>query len=204
MEIKKYKVNGKKVFIVDDVLEHHDILTIYRNALNLPFKYSQVSDDLSHIPNTRFAFHMSEEYHEDFIPLWEAQHKILKKLKLFDKLSTADVYVNLSDCMTPTLPHTDRPKGCWTMLYYANSDWDIKYSGATNFIHNDEIVLSCAPKPGRFAVFQADILHQALPPTFYSPYKRVTIPFKMDIMDITEVIEEQEAKVEKTTSNTCW
>jgi len=186
MEIKKIKINAgtkkRKIYIIDNILSYNEIKSIYTSALESPFGFMQKSDGHNLIENTRFAYHITpEDSATRFKKLFRAQEKILKKLKI-KNMRPADVYINIADAMTPTLPHTDRPEGCWTLLYYANFEWDFKWGGQTNFYNTTtgEIEIACVPKPGRFALFQADILHQATPPTFYCPYKRLTIPFKMD------------------------
>lgn len=205
MEIQKFKIDGKKVFVLDGIFSYQQVHEIYGIAKGLNYRFSQLSDDHSHIQNMRPAYHLIPEDNEKFHTLYDGHYKALKKLKLHKKLDIAEVYVNIADAMTVTLPHSDRPSGCWTALYYANPEWDIKYSGATNFINKKgEIALSCVPKPGRFAIFEADILHQALPPTFYCPFKRITIPFKMDPIMVQNEHIEQGGEGDPEYTNSCW
>jgi len=219
MEIQKFKVNGKKVYVIDNLLNHNKIRNIYSTAKKMPFTFTQMSDkETVTIDNTRWAYHLnlnSPEERARFRHLFKAHEKITKAFKFMREQLIAEIYINIADAMTITLPHTDRPKGCWTLLYYANFEWDIKWGGQTNFINEftGEIELACIPKPGRFALFQSDILHQATPPNFYAPYKRITIPFKMDPVNIenNELIDqilERENNGNNNpiagTINTCW
>jgi hypothetical protein len=217
MEIQKFKVNGKKVFVIDNILNHNKIRRIYTTAKNMPFTFTQRSDrENLEINNTRWAYHLDLEdsiEYQRFAFLFEAYNKIVEKKKILKRMKISEIYINIADAMTVTLPHTDRPAGCWTLLYYANHEWDIKWGGQTNFINEftGEIELACIPKPGRFALFEADILHQATPPVYYSPYKRVTIPFKLDPTVNPEEILESIQKENNGNSNpivgntnSCW
>jgi hypothetical protein len=173
-----------------------------------------MSEPLADITNTRLAHHLEGEENPVKDILIGALKRITKKVKLKDEMHPSEIYVNIADAMTTTLPHTDRPPGCWTLLYYPNLEWDIKWGGQTNFIDPEtmDIMAAVIPKPGRFILFQADILHQATPPTFYAPFKRLTIAMKLDPFEgLTEeemalsnkTIQEYKEK-EYVTSNTCW
>lgn len=204
MEIKKIKLPKKlgKAYIIDDVLDYGTIRYVFNNISGMRYTFTQMSEPHSNIMNTRLAVHVDPDT-EIYELLCDTSHKILKKFKMHKDFEISEMYVNMSDAMTTTLPHTDRPKGCWTLLYYPNYEWDIKWGGQTNFILDSEIVASVIPKPGRFILFEANLLHQATPPTFYSPYKRFTIAYKLDPVQILP----EEIPVEKeeyVTTNSCW
>jgi hypothetical protein len=214
MEIKKIKLPKGKAYIIDNLLSYSDIRFIYSSVLQGPYTFTQMSEPLSNIQNTRLAHHLEMEDNPVNDMLEKALRKILKKTKVKTELIASEIYVNIADAMTTTLPHTDRPAGCWTLLYYPNLEWDIKWGGQTNFIDSEtmEIMAAVIPKPGRFILFQADILHQATPPTFFAPAKRLTIAMKLDPFE--SLTEEEMALSEKTirkyeekeygTTNTCW
>lgn len=209
MEIKKINLPKKvgKAYIIDDVFEYHDIRNIYSAVLNERYTFTQMSEPFSNVKNTRLAVHL--EPGEGVEPLLaKTAFKILKKFKMHKDFQISEMYVNMADAMTVTLPHTDRPEGCWTLLYFPNYEWDIKYGGQTNFIDADmEIVGAVIPRPGRFILFKANILHQATPPTFYCPFKRFTIAFKLDPIfeQDPEGLEQSEPEGEKyVTTNSCW
>jgi len=217
MEITKLKINGRKLYIIDNVLNHNKIHDIYAACVSSEYTMKQLSDGLHHVPNLRMSHHIETADEIDYIfkDLFKAQKKILKYFNLWKKVETADVYINMADALTTMLPHADRPEGNWTLLYYANKNWDKTYSGATNFFneHDDEIAFSCLPKPGRFVLFPADILHQALPPTHFCPYKRFTIAFKMDTLPKLKPKEKSDYNCEEFetetrevihATNTCW
>lgn len=200
-----------KAFILDNVLDYGAIRNIYNELTAIPYTFSQKSEQHSLIPNTRLAHHIEPDTEFSDV-LVSAVDKIIKKVRKKDKLALPDdmqiseIYANTADAMSTMLPHTDRPKGCWTLLYFANYEWDIKWGGQTNFIDGSatEILGSVIPKPGRFVLFEADIVHEATPPTFYAPYRRFTIAFKMDILDIAEEPAANIVKEEYVTTNSCW
>ncbi len=203
MEIKTIKLrtdtNKSKAYIIDSVFSYEEIYALYGLLLEGPFEYSQISDGQSDIKNARMSMHL-EEADNPLINLFKSKMDLIMEKLDLGKFQIAEMYVNISDAMSITLPHTDRPKDCWTILYYPNYDWDIKYGGQTNFIDdNQEIIASCIPKPGRFLVFRSDMLHQATPPTFFSPFKRLTLATKLEPQEI-----EKTKEVKHVATNTYW
>jgi hypothetical protein len=211
MEIKKIKLpKGKgKAYIIDNYFSYFDTRFIYSSVLQGPYTFTQMSEPLADITNTRLAHHIEDEDNPVNPLLRKAVDDIVKEILPKKELAPSEIYVNIADAMTTTLPHTDRPPECWTLLYYPNLEWDIKWGGQTNFIDHEtmDIMAAVIPKPGRFILFQADILHQATPPTFYAPFKRLTIAMKLDPYEMlpegdytNETIEGKEY----VTTNSCW
>jgi len=211
MTVKKVKLPKEigKAYVIDGALSYGEIRSIYSGSLAGEYTFTQQSEGLSNIANTRLARHIGNgdsELGEHFaILLDRVMNKFKEEHKFDTALMASEIYINMSDAMTTTLPHTDRPKGCWTLLYYANYEWDIKYGGQTNFLDdNMEILAAVIPKPGRFILFEANILHQATPPTFYCPFKRLTIASKLDPIEDFPENEYNEIKDEYVATNTCW
>ena len=68
-----------------------------------------------------------------------------------------------------------------TVLVYANTEWDHNEGGETLFYNEDkEVVQAIVPKPGRVAIFPANILHSARPPLPYVTKPRYTIAYKYE------------------------
>jgi len=207
-------------WIIDSALKYERIRFIYNEIQAGPFMFQQMSEPHSSIPNTRMSMHLDPDWDvtsflEDFagrilkaVRKTEPKGSIVRK-NIKEGFVVSEMYVNIADAMSVMLPHCDRPQGHMTLLYYPCIEWDIKYGGATNFLHDGEIVASVIPKPGRFILFDADIEHQATPPNFYCPHKRYTIAFKMDPSSkfqepqelLDETIEQGSKCVE---TNTCW
>lgn len=68
-----------------------------------------------------------------------------------------------------------------TVLVYVNSEWDHNEGGETLFYNEDkEVVQAVVPKPGRVAIFPANILHSARPPLPYVTKPRYTVAYKYE------------------------
>ncbi len=98
------------------------------------------------------------------------------------RLAISRMYVNAytyGDCPTIHVDH-DGP-GHYTVLYYANEEWQARWSGETVFYTPDcsEIVKAVLPKPGRIAVFDARVPHVAREPNRLAPVVRYTIAMKL-------------------------
>ena len=92
------------------------------------------------------------------------------------------MYVNAytyGDC--PTIHVDSEQPGHFTVLYYANEEWDARWSGETVFYSPacDEIVKAVLPRPGRIAVFDARVPHVAREPNRIAPVVRYTIAIKL-------------------------
>jgi len=86
---------------------------------------------------------------------------------------------NYGDCPTIHKDHADA--GYYTVLYYANEDWDANWSGETVFYNDsrNEIVKSVFPRPGRIIAFDSRIPHVAREPNRICPVVRYTIAIKL-------------------------
>ena len=92
------------------------------------------------------------------------------------------MYVNAytyGDC--PTIHVDSHEPGHYTVLYYANEEWDTRWSGETVFYTpaRDEIVKAVVPRPGRIAVFDGRVPHVAREPNRIAPVVRYTIAIKL-------------------------
>lgn len=103
-------------------------------------------------------------------------------------LPSLNMQVNVSDPSTVDKSHEDFSNGLkgYTILYFANKKWDIDYGGETLFYNNDkEIISAIKPNPGRFVIFDGNLLHSARPPQRHCSYNRYTIAvkFRTDLLD---------------------
>lgn len=92
------------------------------------------------------------------------------------------MYVNAygyGDC--PTVHVDNAAEGHFTVLYYANHEWNYNWSGETVFYNEakDEIIRAVYPRPGRIVVFDARIPHVAREPNRICPVVRYTIAIKL-------------------------
>ena len=96
------------------------------------------------------------------------------------------MYVNAysyGDC--PTIHVDNLEAGHFTVLYYANYEWDANWSGETVFYNDtrDEIIRAVYPKPGRIVSFDSRIPHVAREPNRICPVIRYTIAMKLYLKD---------------------
>ena len=94
----------------------------------------------------------------------------------------ARMYVNAytyGDC--PTIHVDHEAPGNFTVLYYANEEWQAEWSGETVFYAPDrsEIVKAVLPWPGRIAVFDGRVPHVAREPNRIAPVVRYTVAMKL-------------------------
>ena len=82
---------------------------------------------------------------------------------------------------SPTSHYDGKYETDTTVLVYANTSWDHNEGGETLFYNEDkEVVQAIVPKPGRVAIFPANILHSARPPLPYVTKPRYTIAYKYE------------------------
>lgn len=71
--------------------------------------------------------------------------------------------------------HTDGGDNEYTLLYYANLNFDLNEDGETKFLSENNTLTSVLPIPGRIVVFPANYKHTASP---YRTKHRFTVAFK--------------------------
>jgi SM-20-related protein len=104
--------------------------------------------------------------------------ELTRQLWASTHVELARVHSNLHLYGDMQFPHTDEPGGV-TALYYANPEWDENWLAETIFYdENREPTYAVAPKPGRLAVFDADILHRAGVPSRQCYVSRISVAFK--------------------------
>jgi len=86
---------------------------------------------------------------------------------------------NFGDC--PTVHQDNSSEGHFTVLYYANHEWNYNWSGETVFYNEarDEIIRAVYPRPGRIVAFDSRIPHVAREPNRICPVVRYTIAMKL-------------------------
>ena len=104
------------------------------------------------------------------------------------KIKILDAYINLSNTLDSDLAHVDnnsfpQTNTAYTLLLYANLEWDINWGGETLFYDKkwEEIVTAIKPKPGRIVLFDSTLYHSARPPQSHCPHNRYTIVLNLII-----------------------
>lgn len=83
------------------------------------------------------------------------------------------------DTLSPDSP----PGKFFTFLYYANSKWDIEWGGHTMMILPGMQVFSRYPEPNSAILFDSTFPHCGLEPTVWNPGMRVTIAYKLELLE---------------------
>lgn len=86
---------------------------------------------------------------------------------------------NFGDC--PTVHSDHDSEGHFTVLYYANPEWQANWAGETLFYNpaRDDILRAVYPTPGRIVFFDSRIPHSARAPSRVCDFVRYTIAMKL-------------------------
>lgn len=183
---KVFKIEGKSIYVYDDVFNHQENIEIYALASQSPFIRTNLDNNFYNMkdlylkwscllndPNP-LLFLLNKKYFENIEELKDKNVEIQRQ------------YINFSTSETVDLMHIDsRPNAVneYTILHYANFIWDKNWHGETVFYNSigEEILLSTMIKPGRIVVFDSTILHSARAPSLFAEYARYTIASKITI-----------------------
>lgn len=92
------------------------------------------------------------------------------------------MYVNGYDYGNCPTVHVDNTaEGFYTLLYYANPEWQADWTGETVFYNEaqNDIIKSVYPTPGRMVFFDSRIPHSARTPSRSCEFIRYTIAVKL-------------------------
>jgi len=105
---------------------------------------------------------------------FKALKKYLSKYKQCNFFKLQRSYINKFFPNENPYYHTDSQKGGYTVLYYANPEWELDQQGETQFYLKKE-VKGILPIPGRIVIFSSKLLHRA---TSFRSMERYTIALK--------------------------
>ena len=123
------------------------------------FQYGRFETD-----NEEFDFKTNTyDFERDDPFLMDVQKLFWDKLKNNVDIILTRLYCNkLIAGDNPTSHYDSKHETDTTVLVYANTQWDHNEGGETLFYNEDkEVVQAIVPKPGRVAIFPANILHSA-------------------------------------------
>ena len=115
-------------------------------------------------------------------PLVQAMRRIIDP-KLTFRIRLVNVYANANRTGDADEVHKDGDEpGYPTAILYANPTWEPEWAGETVFYNEtrDEFVRSVYPRPGRIAIFDGRIWHNARVPTRHYGGIRVTVVFSFE------------------------
>lgn len=165
--------------IYDGLVSDRQVNEIFASIHQPVYKFGQKSN-----PGDSFGFwiaHISQEV-RDSVPPLSALWQIVDERINEGRCAIERMYVNAysyGDCPTVHADHTKA--GHYTVLYYANPEWNANWSGETVFYNDrrNEIAKSVYPKPGRIIAFDSRIPHVAREPNRICPVVRYTIAIKL-------------------------
>lgn len=140
-------------------------------------------------PDDQFGFWLAsiDSNIMNAVPAFRAYWDTVEKYVTTNNYRVYHMMVNANSFGDCTTIHSDIPadkpdaKGYYTILYYANSQWDPNWAGETVFFNDerDDIIKSVHPRPGRIAIFDSRIPHCSRPPSRSSTMVRFTIASKI-------------------------
>ena len=176
---RRLAIDGKPLIVLDGLFDDREIDAAYRFLNRLPFHLNDVDSG-----ETAYARHWKAELLLDFVRATPVLNECAGLTPAFFSeassrpLRLTRAHVNLHLYGDAQHAHTDLPGGV-TALYYANPEWDEKWMGETLFCDDRrEPIAAVAPKPGRVAIFDADLLHRAGVPSRECFAARLTVAFK--------------------------
>ena len=169
---------------IHDGLIAPDLVNALFESIHQPvYKFGQKSN-----AGDDFGFwiaNISDETRASVAPLrslWETVEREITR----GSCAIERMYVNAysyGDC--PTIHADNLEEKHFTILYYANYEWNANWSGETVFYNQarDEIIRAVYPKPGRIVTFDSRIPHVAREPNRICPIIRYTIAIKLYLTD---------------------
>lgn len=168
--------NNKSIFIYDDLLGFQERMRLFQFILKSKYNIGGGDNGQDVDIQTRNMF--SKWSNEDLIRSKFILHPEIKKLKS-KFASDHEIFqtrVNLCSFSDYNNFHTDA-EGGFTLLYYANLEWDLRWGGLTLFSDDkvQDLELAVDFKPGRVIVFDSDIPHCVQAPTVMAPQYRYSL-----------------------------
>ena len=140
--------------------------------------------------DSRHVLHWKHEFTLDYVAtnpflkyIYSRVRSATEKACPEPQIELKRVHCNVSLYGDMQLPHRDITPGM-TWLYYSNPVWESKWMGETIFYDsNEEPAYAVFPKPGRVAVFAADILHRGGVPSRECVAARRSVAFKFSQLE---------------------
>lgn len=173
---------GKDISIYEDIFSYQERRDFCTFIMSSFFRVTGGDSKVS--PNVMKDYQIYSSYSQEDVEAMgffknENIQTILKNHDL-DKRNTKQVRVNCSHLGEKNRVHSDN-KGV-TLLYYANMEWELDWSGHTMFLTEDtqDCEFLSVNRPGRLVVFDGSIPHCILSPTILSPIHRFTFVIQYD------------------------
>lgn len=163
----------------DDLISRELVNALFESIHQPVYKFGQKSN-----AGDDFGFWIAniDDATRNSVPALRALWELVEGTITQGRCGLERMYVNAysyGDCPTVHVDHSEQ--GHFTVLYYANYEWNYNWSGETVFYNSakDEIIRAVYPRPGRIAVFDSRIPHVAREPNRICPVVRYTIAMKL-------------------------
>jgi hypothetical protein len=173
---RRLVIGDKQIFVLDDLFSPDDVASLYQFLSRLPYRLDDIDST-----ETAYSRHWKAELPLDlassnvvFRRCVELAHALMPGARYKLKRLHANLHLH-GDLQ---FPHIDAPGGV-TACYFANPDWNEKWQGETVFYDDRrEPLYALGVRPGRVAVFDADIVHRAGVPSRECFTPRISVAFK--------------------------
>lgn len=168
--------SGKDIFVYDNVFSFQERRDFYSFVLGSFFKMN--GSDSSTNTNVLRDYQIYSNYSDEDVLNMKffagKQVQAIGDQHGFKQRNPAQIRVNAGHYGEKNRVHSDGHG--LTMLYYANLEWQLDWSGHTMFLSEDlqDCEFLSVYKPGRLVVFDGTIPHCILSPTILSPVHRFT------------------------------
>lgn len=109
--------------------------------------------------------------------MWDAINQSIIQENIFIKPQR--VIMNLYSHGDSSWLHKDSSNEAdWTVIIFLNEYWNINWGGDFVLVEEDEILSAFAATPGKFVLFQSNILHACRPVSREAPYPRFGVAYQ--------------------------
>jgi SM-20-related protein len=174
------EIDGRPLILIDDLFQP-DFIKLFDHFLGaLRFSLTDYDTDESyHVRHWIHEFSIKEATSHRLLSfVYSTIRKAAEEACPNREIQLKRIHCNASLYGDLQLPHHDLVPGM-TWLYYSNPTWQLNWMGETIFYDSrGESIYAVFPKPGRVAVFAADILHRGGVPSRECCEARRSIAFK--------------------------
>lgn len=177
---RTFSVDGKEVFVFDEVLSKRDHETLARSLLVLPYRRTQVDSKRTQDVYAYYSAHFTLEA-VTRLDLFGRIERMLSAAFPRERFVLDEVYVNRNSFGDMTHIHTDdsAASGAITAVYFAHDRWEREWGGETLFFDADhDATFAVSPTPRRAIVFRGSVLHRIGVPTRQCHVSRLSMAFK--------------------------
>jgi hypothetical protein len=174
------RIDERPLILIDDLFDPNFIRLFDHFLKGLPFSLADYD-----VEENRHVLHWIHEFAVEEVTTHPLLSFVYSRIRSTSQKACPDPQGQLkrAHCNTSLygdmqFPHHDITPGM-TWLYYSNPVWESTWMGETIFYDSQsEPVYAVFPKPGRVAVFAADILHRGGVPSRECMVARRSLTFK--------------------------